>query len=193
MINEGEMAETTPELWMVDEPERLERDQRELASFAPALEYLPPGADPDLPHGGWTGRLPVWPFERPEPPGVHGLIGGEGMPILLVYSAAHPVVPPTIFPLDPRPTIHECTQHAWHVAPIGSLCLLQTQGQWDPAASITELLEKAAGWRIEYALMKTEAVDKMTTNGIATDDTLDALIAEVAARQPASRSDEGTR
>jgi hypothetical protein len=189
MISDGEEAATAPVLWVTAEPERLERDKRELACFAPDLEYVPPGADPGLPHGGWTGRLPVWPFERPEPDGARELLGDNGIQIMLVYSSAHPVVPPTIFPLDPQPTIHECTQNAWHVAPIGSLCLLQTQGQWAPEASVTELLEKAAGWRIEYALMKAEAIDKMTTNGIATDDSLDALIAEVAG-QPISRADE---
>lgn len=191
MSNEGGAAAPAPVLWMEDEPERLARDQREVASFAPDLEYMSPGANPLMPHGGWTGLLPLWPFERSEPHGARALLDGEGMTIALVYSAAHPIVPPTIFPITPEPTIDECTQNAWHVAPIGSLCLLQTQGDWAPEASITELLEKAAGWRIEYALMNAGALDKMTTSGIALDDTLDTLITEVGQRQ-LSPDDEST-
>ncbi len=105
----------------------------------------------------------------------------------LLYSAAHPVIPPVIYPLDPLPTLHERTQSRWHVAPDGSLCLLQTLGQWRPTASITELLEKAAGWRIEYALLKAGVRDEMTTNGIALDDSLDDDIARLADTVPAAR------
>ena len=55
-----------PVLWTEREPVRLARDQNEVQAFAPLLEYQSP-ADDGLPHGGWIGVLPRWPFERPQP------------------------------------------------------------------------------------------------------------------------------
>jgi hypothetical protein len=113
---------------------------------------------------------------------LHELIGDCGLVLELEYSAAHPMLPPAIYPLDPLPEIVEQTQATWHVAPGGSLCLLQSAGGWRPEASITELLLKAAGWRIEYALMKVGAVERMSVAGIVSDNSLDGLIAEAVQR-----------
>lgn len=166
-----------PILWLDSEPARLERDQREVADFAPLLEYIQP--DPDsAPHGGWFGELPRWPFDRPRPENLNELLGETELRVLVVYSAAHPMVQPTIYPAEPEPTLWEQTQAAWHVAPGGSLCLLQSDGGWRPEASITELLAKASGWRIEYALMKSGVIDKMSINGIVSDPSCDHLILE---------------
>jgi hypothetical protein len=161
-------------LWTDDQPGRLERDREEVEAFAPDLAYVEPSQS--MPHGGWRGNLPVWPFDRKTPDGLDALLARTGLEMVLVYSAAHPVIAPDIWPVAPEPTAMECTQAAWHVAPQGSLCLLQSQGQWQPEASITELLLKAAGWHIEYALMKLGAIDRMTTNGIVNDPSLDDLI-----------------
>ena len=92
------------------------------------------------------------------------------------------MVPPRVYVLDPEPTIEQRTQHIWHVAPGGSLCLLQTEGDWTPQTTPVDLLLKAAGWRIEYALMTAGAIDAMTANGIVNDESRDALIAEAAGR-----------
>lgn len=165
----------TAVLWMEDEPERLERDRREVEHFAPDLTYVEPRTDGFL-HGGWIGRLPLWPFDRPEPEGLRELLGDAGAEVAVVFSAAHPMIAPTVYPIRPEPAIEERTQAIWHVAPDGSLCLLQNQGQWRPEASVTDLLLKAAGWLVEYALMKAEAIDKMTECGIVTDDSLDGLV-----------------
>lgn len=174
-------------LWMDDEPGRLERDTADVQEFAPDLAYVSPCSG--LPHGGWRGVLPLWPFERDAPEGLDALLGGIGLELVLVYSAAYPIIAPDIWPVTPEPTAMECTQAAWHVAPQGSLCLLQSQGQWQPQASITELLLKAAGWHIEYALMKAGAVDRMTTNGIVTDPSLDGLIANAGTQEPNDAQD----
>jgi hypothetical protein len=177
-----------PILWFQAEPSRLERDRSEVAVFAPLMEFHEAGSDEIFTHGGWAGELPKWPFDRSEPAGLDELIGEHGAKIVLVYSAAHPMVPPIIYSLDPLPTVWEQTQAAWHVAPGGSLCLLQNVGAWQPEASITELLAKAAGWRVEYALMKAEVIDRMTTNGIVSDDALDDLIVDAAKTSTATHA-----
>ena len=170
-----------PVLWTDSEPARLARDQREVGEFASLLEYQSPAQD-GLPHGGWIGELPRWPFDRPQPESLGELLGEAELRVLVVYSAAHPMVPPTIYSLDPEPTIWEQTLAAWHVAPGGSLCLLQSDGGWQPQASITELLVKASGWRIEYALMKAGVIDQMSVNGVVSDPSFDYLIAEAVQR-----------
>ncbi|EGD44061.1 hypothetical protein NBCG_01649 [Nocardioidaceae bacterium Broad-1] len=171
----------TPVLWVDAEPEVLTRDISDIATFAPDLVYEPPQmiGGQVVHHGRWVGRLPVWPFDRTEPEGLGRLLP-EGVSVVMAYAAAHPVLPPRVSAIDPNPDLGERTQHRWHVAPGGSLCLIQTEGDWSPETSPVELLLKAAGWRIEYALMKAGVVDSMTTNGIVSDPCLDHLIADAA-------------
>lgn len=167
-----------PIFWPDAEPARLQRDLSEVAGFAPLLDYHAP--DPsnegNFIHGGWFGELPRWPFDRPAPDGLQELIGEKGLSVAVMYSAAHPMVPPTIFPVSIQPTFQEETQSAWHVAPGGSLCLLQSEGGWQPEASITELLAKATGWRVEYALMKLGMIQSMSVRGIVSDSSFDHLV-----------------
>lgn len=179
-----------PVLWTDAEPERLARDRSEVAEFAPGLEYQAPNLHDEqgFPQGGWYGELPKWPFGRTQPEGLNELVNGAGLRVAVHYAAAHPMVPPTVYPVDPKPLLWEQTQTAWHVAPGGSLCLLQSDGAWQPEASITELLAKAAGWHIEYALMKVGVIERMTISGIASDPSIDHLIAE-AVRSLAAASD----
>ncbi|MES3664230.1 hypothetical protein Q9Q74_08355 [Mycobacterium intracellulare] len=181
-----------PILWMDAEPARLSRDRGEIAAFAPHLQYVGPDSScGDLfPHGGWMGELPRWPFDRDEPPALVDLIGEHGVQVQMCYSAAYPMVPPTIFSLDPEPSWWEQTQAAWHVAPGGSLCLLQSVGAWRPEASVTELLAKAAGWRVEYALMQAGVITQMSLIGIVSDPALDGMIAEAV--RAASSGESGT-
>jgi hypothetical protein len=171
----------SPILWTEREPVRLSRDQNEVQAFAPLLEYQSP-SDDGLRHGGWIGVLPRWPFERPQPEALDELLGDQELRVLVIYSAAHPMVPPTIYSLDPEPAIWEQTQSAWHVAPGGSLCLLQSDGGWQPEASLTELLAKASGWRIEYALMKAGVIEEMSVNSIVSDTSHDHLIEQAIQR-----------
>lgn len=180
-------AALSPVLWTEREPVRLARDQDEVRAFAPLLDYQSP-ADDGLPHGGWIGVLPRWPFERPQPEALDELLGDHELRVLVVYSAAHPMVPPAIYSLDPEPSIWEQTQSAWHVAPGGSLCLLQSDGGWQPEASLTELLAKASGWRIEYTLMKAGVIDEMTVNGIVSDPSYDHLIDRAVQRPSAPQN-----
>lgn len=177
-------AALRPLLWTECEPARLARDQLEVGAFAPFLEYQSPGGD-GFPQGGWIGELPGWPFMRPQPEALDELLGGAELRVLVAYSAAHPMVAPAIYSLNPEPTIWEQTQSAWHVAPGGSLCLLQSDGGWQPDASLTELLAKASGWRIEYALMKAGVIDRMSVNGIVSDPSYDHLIAMAVQRATA--------
>ena len=165
--------------WVDAEPGRLDRDVAEIGDMFPALVFSAPGYDPvsgAACHGSWSGTLPVWPFDRPEPPGLRALIGDDGLQCALIYSAAHPMVPPHIYPIQPMPEIDERSQHRWHVAPDAYLCLMQTDGDWHPEGSITDLLLKAAAWRVEYALMKAGVVENMTLNGIVFDPSRDSHV-----------------
>lgn len=184
MATQNELLDP-PIYWHDAEPGRLRRDLFEVSQHAPDLVFTAgPGAAPNgvHHHGVWSGRLPLWPFERPEPPGLRDLVE-EGLTCEVYCSAAHPMLPPRIYPISPVPEVIERSQHTWHVAPDGSLCLMQTLGDWDPTTSIAELLEKACGWRIEYALMKAGAIETMTLSGIVSDDSLDHLIATAKTAQ----------
>jgi hypothetical protein len=173
--------------WWDAEPARLQRDQDEFEEAFPELVYVDEG------QGRWTGRLPVWPFDRPRPDGLDDLTRGQGLDMELHYGAAYPMVSPLIFPLDPQPQPLELTQTRWHVLGNRALCLFQTQADWDPASSVVDLLIRAAGWRIEYALLKADVMDDMTMTGIARDDSIDGLVAEAAARMLAGGGGGPTR
>jgi hypothetical protein len=160
--------------WWEAEPTRFARDQREVEATFPDLTLSLEG------QGHWLGHLPMWPFARPEPTGVSDLLGGQGLLIQLAYSAAYPIVSPNLIPLDPEPLPEELTQTRWHVLGNKALCLFQTQADWEPATSVIDLLLKAAGWRIEYALLKAGVRTDMTMAGIVYDNSLDGLIADAA-------------
>jgi len=168
--------------WWQAEPRRLDRDRAEVARAFPDLVFTDPGQErrtgrkTRAGQGGWSGVLPRWPFERPEPAGLTALTGQNGLELRVDYVPAYPMVMPRLWPLDPEPDFMERTQSTWHVLPIGALCLLQSDAAWDPDTSLVDLLLKAAGWRIEYALMRAGAIEAMTTNGIVTDDRLDHLL-----------------
>lgn len=163
--------EDRPLTWWECEPKRLARDQREVTQWCSDLTWVPEGA------GMWQGRLPLWPFDRAEPGGLRGLIGQEGMPVMVVYGHAYPMVPPAVYPLDPKPELTEFTQTRFHVMGDGRLCLLQDASSWTGRDSIIDLLLKAAGWRVEYALIKAGVIEAMTISGIVNDASQDHLIA----------------
>jgi len=160
--------------WWDAEPARLRRDREEVLEAFPDLVFVDHG------QAGWRGRLPLWPFDRPEPGGLHRLTGGQGLLFELCYGAAYPLVFPWIYPLDPAPRPAELTQTRWHVLGNGALCLFQTQQDWDPASSVVELLRKAAGWRIEHTLLTTGVLEDMTSAGIVRDPCVDHLVARAA-------------
>ena len=164
------LRDVAPINWWDAEPARFARDQDEVAARFPRLTWTKSGA------GSWEGRLPMWPFERPEPPGLSRILGDVGMEVIIVYRQAYPIVPPRLYPVDPRPEPVERTQHRWHVNGDGSLCQFQSETVWDPRDSICDLILKAAGWRVEYALMKAGALEQMTLHGIVDDSSLDNLV-----------------
>lgn len=160
--------------WFERDAERLRRDYEEIETAFPDLGWT------DADAGGWDGRLPLWPFERPTPDFLADVVGSIGVKIELRYPQAYPMVAPSIRAIDPEPQLREWTVHGWHVNGDGTLCLLRSVALWDPRTSITDLLLKAAGWRIEYALMQRSAIKAMTENGIVNDTIYDDLITDLA-------------
>ena len=108
--------------WTIRDAARLRRDLADVAEFSADLQFEAPDATSDscAQHGRWTGQLPVWPFDRPEPAGL-GTLVPFGLKVLVACRAAHPMVAPLVVPLDPRPDIREHSVHDWHVAPYGNL------------------------------------------------------------------------
>jgi hypothetical protein len=62
----------------------------------------------------------------------------------------------------------------------GSLCLLQDDATWTGRDSVVELLLKAAGWRVEFELMRRGVIEAMTINGIVEDPQFDDLLTGIA-------------
>lgn len=138
-----------------------------------------PAVAPDLVWqvwGGWKGRLPIWPFDRPQPAGLERYLAGRRFQVTVDYLQSFPMTPPRFLPVDPEPDIYVRSMAEWHVSPDGSLCLFQTAAAWDPFARAADLVPKAAGWFLEYMLLVDGRVDAMTEAGIAHDDSLDVLL-----------------
>jgi hypothetical protein len=168
----------TPIYWTEDEPKRLARDLADVAAVAPDMHFQAPGILGGTEHHGmWAGQLPVWPLARPEPDGLDALVP-RGLECMALCSASHPMIPPQVRPISPEPLLLERSQHKWHVAPAGVLCLMQSAGDWDPSDSVADLLVKAAAWRVEYALMKAGVIEAMSLSGIVSDASFDHLIAK---------------
>lgn len=160
---------------MEAEPERFEAERGAMAAVAADMEWLD-----DEPAGGWEGRVPAWPFERAVPLGLDELLEGRRLRVRVHYRQAFPSVEPTLEPIDPEPPIERRILHSWHLNGDGTLCLLRTADLWTGRESAADLVVKASGWFIEYLLMERGAIEHMTENGINHDDSLDAIIEELA-------------
>ena len=123
-----------PVSWVAAEPVVLERESRLMSAVAPSLEWLS-----DSPSGGWRGLLPLWPFARPEPPGLAAFLGGRQFEVLVVYLESFPMAEPRIYPLDPVPDLAHRSLHSWHLNGDGSLCLLRQASDWDGTGSASEM------------------------------------------------------
>lgn len=157
--------------WFDAEPGAFEREKRAMPRVAPDLEW-----NPDLPAGGWHGAVPIWPFDRPVPPELDAFLGADRLIVQVEYSQAHPMVPPSVHPLDPEPSWLVRTQHTWHVNGDGSLCLMQAADDWNPTDTAADLIVKAAGWYLEFQLMSRGIVRAMSERGIVHDNSLDHLL-----------------
>jgi hypothetical protein len=159
------------EPWWRHDPARLEADVAEIEALFPDLDPLP-----ELGAGaGWVGRLPIWPFDRVAPLVFPDNVVGLG--IVLLIPPSYPMALPQVMPVDPKPEFMERTQHRWHVNGDGSLCMVQEQRNWTGREKITDLLKKAAGWRLEYDLVRAGVFPAMSLAGIVTDPSRDESIA----------------
>lgn len=158
--------------WDEAEPARLAFDLEDLSVAAPALRY-------DAQQRVWQGRLPLWPFPRPVPPGLLVVLP-EGMNARIEPSPAHPLEEPAVFPLDVDVEVRHRLDHRWHISGDGRLCLTRGPLAWEPEDRISELVLKAAAWRCELALLQAGVVTAMSQNGIASDAAHDHLFAYAA-------------
>jgi hypothetical protein len=154
--------------WLEAEPARANRERDAMLLVAPNLEWLD--------SGGWEGVLPVWPFERPEPPRLHDFVGEQRFRVRIEYPQSYPMTAPKYWPLEPQPPLIVRSMAQWHVNPDGSLCMFQSAAAWDPWATAADLVPKAAGWFLEYLLQQAGAIERMTESGIVLDDQLDHLL-----------------
>lgn len=165
---------TSPQLdrvtWWTAEADLLRAERAAVETSFPGLEWVDVGA------GSWIGQLPPWPFERPAPEGLMMLLGDAPFVVNLMYGHAFPASPPVVFPLEPTPPAELRSFTDYHVLGDGSLCLLRDADQWTTSSRTTDLILKAAGWRIEYALLQLGKLDKLTESGIVVDTSLDPLI-----------------
>lgn len=161
---------TSEHPWWRYDPARLQSDTAVIEREFPDLAPVDGGAGL-----GWEGVLPLWPFARPAPAQFRSGVAGLGLK--LVFLESYPMSMPQVFPLGPEPEFLERTQHRWHVNGDGSLCLVQEQRAWTGRESIRDLLLKAAGWRLEYDLVRVGVYPSMSENGIVTDDRRDEAIA----------------
>jgi hypothetical protein len=160
--------------WWQDEPGRLVAEQAAMTAAAPNLVWLA-----NEPSGGWQGIVPLWPFSRPQPAGLLELLGGQPLKVRVICGHAFPMVEPIVWPLSVEVPFHALGWTKWHVSPSGTLCLLQESAQWDPSSTAADLVPKISGWYIEYRLMADGHIEAMTEHGIAQDDSLDELIADL--------------
>ena len=159
------------EPWWSRDQARLERDAAEIRASFPNLEPLSEAEA----GRGWAGRLPLWPFDRAAPVAFPENV--LGLEIVLLFPQSYPMAMPQVIPVDPEPEFVERTQHRWHVNGDGSLCMLQEQRNWTGREKVTELLLKAAGWRLEYELVRAGTFPAMSLIGIVTDPSRDSAIA----------------
>lgn len=164
--------------WWQDQPALLRQVLADLSDADFKLTWTP------TPGGLLEGRLPVWPFARPAPERLAHLVP-QGLLVEVQLGQAFPMLCPKVVPLDPRPSYDRWTQHRWHVNGDGSLCQLQSADTWDPSTTVVEVLLKAAGWRIEYALVEAGVVEAMSLNGIVSDDGYDGRVPEAVRAIPA--------
>jgi len=164
--------------WYEAEPERLEREVLAMRRVAPDLTWDPVVGE----GGGWAGELPLWPFARPQPARLHEAVT-KGLGVSIKLRQSHPAVEPGIVPRDPEPSIAYRTMHSWHLRGDGSLCLLQVASDWSGREPVADLATKAAGWHLEYLLMDTGIVQRMTLGGIASSRKYDAFIARYITRR----------
>jgi hypothetical protein len=173
------MSRTDPaRSWWQDEPSRMAAERAAMAVAAPDLVWLS-----SKPSGGWQGdraAVAIQPTAAAGPIGAAGRPAPGGADYLRTCppdgGAERPAASVKV-PFCALGWTH------WHVAPDETLCLLQESAQWDPSSPAADLIPKISGWHVEFWLMKSGHIEAMTECGIAEDDSLDGLLAELG-QQP---------
>ena len=107
-------------------PNRLAWELSEMKQMAPELRW-------STDQRAWRGLVPTWPFDRKQPEQLDEFLAGDRLEAVIKPSAAHPVVPPKILPLEPQPTLEQCTYTTWHTLGDGSICVVREDYNWTGA------------------------------------------------------------
>lgn len=159
--------------WWQDDPARLESERAAMFAVAPNLDWQSEKS------GRWVGHVPIWPIPRRQPSGVARLIHHQPFEVTIECRQAHPMIVPFVWPTKIRLAVAELGWSDWHLLPNGSLCLLQGNASWDPFERAASLIPKISGWYVEYHLRRAGYIERMTQEGIAKDDRLDALLENI--------------
>jgi len=167
--------------WWEAEPDVAAREKDAMARHAPDMQW----AEDLVWRGGrrtvgWRGKAPSWGADRPKPLGVDELLAERRLDLLVVYPEAFPVIPASLFSLDPDPPMNRRTLHRWHINGDGSLCLMQSAEDWHLTDTAADLVRKASGWFIEYLLVEAGKLEAMTESGIFEATIADSVIGEYA-------------
>jgi hypothetical protein len=153
MPRRDDLAERSRVSWLDAEPARL-ATERSAMERCPDMTWMD---ELDWPNGrtgsGWVGFAPSWGGERPEPVGVARLLADRRLGVRVLYPEGFPMVPPDLYPAEPRVPPERRTLHRWHLNGDGSLCLLRAAEDWQATDTAADLVLKAAGWFIEYLLV----------------------------------------
>jgi hypothetical protein len=167
------MLDLTPIRWFEADPGRLRLELDRVSSVAPDLHWTEEMEGTT--GGGWRGECPVWPFKRERPPNLEAFLAGRRFQLEVRCSPAHPVAAPEFVPKDPVPDLWVRTSGEWHVLGNGSLCLMQNTLDWTGRETVDQLILKAAGWLLEFLLLRAGLIDAMTVGGIVEDGSIDHL------------------
>jgi hypothetical protein len=165
--------------WIEAEPGLLDREQSEMAKYAPEMSWREDLEYRMRPVVGWVGNAPIWGAERAKPAGVDELLAGQQLELAVFYREGFPMAPPALSPLVPDVPIARRTLHRWHVNGDGTLCLMQRADDWAPTDTAADLVLKASGWFIEYLLVEGGHREAMTERGIFEDTAVDEVLASL--------------
>jgi hypothetical protein len=88
------------------------------------------------------------------------------------------MAPPTLMPVEPKPTFDQRLQHQRHLNGDGSICLIRLSSDWTGEGSAADFVQKAAAWFIEWLALEAGLIDRMSETGLYAEQSLDQVLEE---------------